>query len=163
MIYAILYLFIEVMVSSYFASMFGGFLTFVLIILSALIGITLLRAFKYSLSLNIKDLTSGKISQEEFVKTNMAKALGAILLIVPGFFTDIIGLLLQFGIFTMILSKIFQIKPQNTNHTNYSQTYQSVYSQQSANTTQYSNKQINDDDIIDVEIIEDKDKEKKDK
>jgi len=161
MLFILLYLFLEVMVSSYFASMFGGFLTFILIIFSAIVGISLLRIFKYSLALNIKDLTSGKISQEDFVKTNMAKALGAILLIVPGFLTDIIGLLLQFGIITMILSKIFKLKPQNTSSNNYSYTYKNVYSQNSVNNNEYEKKQINDDDIIDVEIIQnDKNKDK---
>jgi 2-isopropylmalate synthase/UPF0716 protein FxsA len=148
------------MVSSYFAGLFGGFITFVLIILSAFIGITLLRVFKYSLSLNIKDLTSGKISQEDFIKTNMAKALGAVLLIVPGYFTDIVGILLQFGILTMILSRIFKVKPQNTNQNNYSSTYKSVYSQDNVNNNTYTKKELNDDDIIDVEIIENKDKDK---
>ena len=160
--YILIYLFVEIMVSSYFASMFGGFLTFILVILSAFIGITLLRVFKYSLALNIKDLTSGKISQEDFIKTNMAKALGAILLIVPGFFTDIIGILLQFGILTKVISKIFKIKPSSTNQSNYSYTYKSVYSQDSSNNNTYSKKQItpDDDDIIDVEVIQNNNKEK---
>jgi 2-isopropylmalate synthase/UPF0716 protein FxsA len=148
------------MVSSYFAGLFGGFITFILIILSAFIGITLLRVFKYSLSLNIKDLTSGKISQEDFIKTNMAKALGAVLLIIPGYFTDIVGILLQFGILTMILSRIFKVKPQYTNQNNYSSTYKSVYSQDNVNNNTYTKKELNDDDIIDVEIIENKDKDK---
>ena len=100
MIYFIFYLFLEIMISSYISSLFGGLLTFVMVVFTAVIGVSLLRVFKYSLSANIKDLTSGNISQEEFVKENMAKAVGAVLLIVPGFFTDIIGLLLQFGILT---------------------------------------------------------------
>jgi 2-isopropylmalate synthase/UPF0716 protein FxsA len=136
--------------------MFGGFLTFVLIVFSAIIGITLLKNFKYSLSENIKDLTQGNISQEEFVKTNMAKALGAMLLIVPGFFTDILGILLQFGILTMILTKIFKIKPQNVNSTNYSYTYKNVYNQDSVNNNSYT--KLEDNDIIDVEVIDKKDK-----
>jgi UPF0716 family protein affecting phage T7 exclusion len=157
MLYIILYLFIEVMISSYFASIFGGLLTFIFIILSALIGITLLRTFKYSLSLNIKDLTSGKISQEEFVKTNMAKALGAILLIVPGYFTDIVGILLQFGILTILLTKVFKIKPSNTNQYNYSNTYQDIYTQNNVNNSTYTElKKDDDDDIIDVEVIDTK-------
>lgn len=132
------------MISSYFATLFGGFITFILVILSAFIGIVLLRNFKYSLSANIKDLTSGNISQEDFVKTNMAKALGAVLLIVPGYFTDILGLLLQFGILTMIFSKIFQLK--TTTYTN------ATYKEKNFNNTNYD--RLEDSDIIDVEVIE---------
>ena len=154
--YILVYLFFEVIVSTYFASKLGGFVSFILIILTAFIGITLLRTFKYSLSQNIKDLTSGNITQEDFIKTNMAKALGAILLIVPGFFTDILGILLQFGILTMMFSKIFKMKPTN-NSTNTQYTYTNyANTNPSGNNFDYSNQpKQNDDDIIDVEIIED--------
>jgi len=145
--YVLIYLFAEIMVSSYVSSYLGGFMSFFMVVLTAMIGISLLRVFKYSLALNIKDLTSGKISQEDFIKTNMAKALGAFLLIIPGFLTDIIGLLLQFGILTMLLSKIFQLKSTST-HTNNT----------SSNNFYYDNKSPKDDDIIDVEIIENNEK-----
>jgi len=151
--YILIYLFFEVVVSTYFASMFGGFMSFLLIILTAFVGITLLKTFKYSLSQNIKDLTSGNITQEDFIKTNMAKALGALLLIIPGFFTDILGILLQFGILTMIFSKIFKTKPTNTN-TQYTYT-KYANTNPSGNNFHYTNQtKQNDDDIIDVEIIE---------
>jgi len=147
--YILIYLFTEIMVSSYISSYLGGFMSFIMVILSAFVGISLLRVFKYSLALNIKDLTSGKISQEDFVKTNMAKALGAFLLIIPGFFTDILGLLLQFGFLTMLFSKIFKLKstPQNP-HTYTNQ------NTSSANNFYYEKDTKYDDDIIDVEIIE---------
>ena len=147
--YILIYLFTEIMVSSYVSSYLGGFMSFIMVILSAFVGISLLRVFKYSLALNIKDLTSGKISQEDFVKTNMAKALGAFLLIIPGIFTDILGLLLQFGFLTMLFSKIFKLKstPQNP-HTYTNQ------NTSSANNFYYEKNTKHDEDIIDVEIIE---------
>ena len=147
--YFLIYLFIEIMVSSYVSSYLGGFMSFVMVVLTAMLGIGLLRVFKYSLALNIQDLTSGKISQEDFVKTNMAKALGAFLLIIPGFFTDILGLLLQFGFLTMLFSKIFKLKatPQNP-HTYTNQ------NTSSGNNFYYEKDTKLDDDIIDVEIIE---------
>jgi len=148
MLYIILYLFTEVMVSTYISSMLGGFMTFIMIVLSAVVGISLLRVFKYSLALNIQELTSGNISQEEFIKTNMAKALGAVLLIVPGFFTDILGILLQFGFLTMVFSKIFKLKTKPTDSTNFNSAY-------SSNNFYYEKTVKKDDDIIDVEIIED--------
>ena len=147
--YILIYLFTEIMVSSYISSYLGGFMSFVIVILSAFVGISLLRVFKYSLAVNIKDLTSGKISQEDFVKTNMAKALGAFLLIIPGFFTDIIGLLLQFGFLTILFSKIFKLKTTPTNPHTYTQQNTS-----SANNFYYEKNTKHDEDIIDVEIIE---------
>jgi len=149
--YILIYLFTEIMVSSYISSYLGGLMSFVMVVLTAMIGISLLRVFKYSLALNIQDLTSGKISQEDFVKTNMAKALGAFLLIIPGFFTDILGLLLQFGFLTMLFSKIFKLKSTPRNPHTYT-------NQTSANNFHYEQNIKNDDDIIDVEIIENHEK-----
>ena len=151
--YILIYLFAEVMVSSYVSSYLGGFMSFIMIILTAIVGISLLRIFKYSLALNIQELTSGKISQEDFVKTNMAKALGAFLLIIPGFFTDILGLLLQFGFLTMLFSKIFQLKTKPNNTHTYTNQNTS-----SANNFYYEKNIKKDDDIIDVEIIENHEK-----
>jgi len=147
-IYFLIYLFIEVMVSSYFAGEIGGLNTFLEIIVSAFIGVYILSSFKYSLNENIEKIRTGRITQEEFIKTNASKSFGALLLIVPGFFTDIVGLLLQFGLFVAIISKIFAVKPTNT-------TYRSDHftNQNSTNNTNYK-KELHDE-IIDVEIIDD--------
>jgi len=138
--YFLIYLFLEVMVSTTIASAIGGFMTFIEIIATAIIGIFMLQNFKYSLSSNIKDLMQGEIAQDEFMQRNLGNALGAILLIIPGFFTDILGVLLQFGVLTMIIGKIFSFKPTNTQ--NY---YESQF-------TNYTRKE--DDEIIDVEVID---------
>jgi 2-isopropylmalate synthase/UPF0716 protein FxsA len=140
--YFLLYLFIEVMVSSSIASSLGGLTTFFEIITSALIGIFILQNFKFSLLDSINQARRGEITQEEFVKTNVGRAIGAVLLIVPGFFTDIVGLVLQFGFLTMIFSKIFSFKKANT---------QTEF--KSGINNQYYNKG-EDDEIIDVEIID---------
>jgi 2-isopropylmalate synthase/UPF0716 protein FxsA len=134
--------------------MFGGLMSFLLIVFTAFLGISLLKNFKYSLSQNIKDLTSGNITQEDFIKTNMAKAIGALLLILPGFFTDILGILLQFGILTMVFARIFKTKPTNIN-TQYTYTRYS-HNKTSENNFDYTNKSKINDDIIDVEIINNK-------
>ena len=139
------------MISSAIAGEIGGLLTFAEILLSVVIGTTLLRSFQFSLSDKINAVKNGQITQDEFVKSSMVKAIGAILLIVPGFFTDILGILLQFGMFTMIFSKIFTFKPKSTNNTNYSQA--------SYTYTQFNeikpNQNKGDDDVIDVEVIDD--------
>jgi 2-isopropylmalate synthase/UPF0716 protein FxsA len=139
------------MISSAISGQIGGLLTFVEILLTVIIGITILRNFKFSLSEKINAVKNGEITQDEFVKSSIGKAIGAVLLIVPGFFTDIIGILLQFGLFTIIFSKIFKFKPKSSNNSNYSQA--------SYNYTEFNNynqtKQKGDEDVIDVEIIDD--------
>lgn len=147
MLYFLLYLFLEVMISSSIASSIGGLLTFVEILFSAMIGTIILKNFKYSLSESIQKARSGQITQEEFLKTNVAKAIGAFLLIIPGFFTDIIGILLQLGLFVTLFSKIFAFK-KPSNDTTYSRTFEYIQTDDQKNNTR------RDDEIIDVEIID---------
>ena len=136
------------MLSSSIAGSIGGLSTFVEIIISAIIGITILKNFKYSLMENIQKARTGQITQEEFIQTNVAKAIGALFLIVPGFFTDILGILLQFGLLVSIFSKIFTFKkPQNS--TGYSNNFE--YTQTNFNNTDYKRR---NDEIIDVEILD---------
>jgi UPF0716 family protein affecting phage T7 exclusion len=144
--YFILYIFIEVMVSSTIAGEIGGLMTFLELIISAILGIFLLQNFKFSLVDKIKSVREGQLTKEEFVKSSVGAAIGSILLIMPGFFTDIFGLLLQFSIFTIIFTKIFRFRKQKENNFGYN----------SSNNYNYSNQaQKGDDDVIDVEIIDD--------
>ncbi len=160
MIYFLIYLFLEVMISSAIAGEIGGLLTFVEVILSVIIGITILRTFQFSLMEKINAVKNGDITQEEFVKSSIGKAIGALLLIVPGFFTDILGILLQFGMMTAIFSKIFTFKPKRnnegyanpSNNSNYSQ---STYSYTQFNDYNQTKQNKGDDDVIDVEVIDD--------
>ena len=149
MIYFLIYLFLEVMVSSSVAGSIGGLNTFLEIIISAIIGIFLLKNFKYSLSENINKARTGQITQEEFIKTNVGRAIGAVLLIVPGIFTDTLGIILQFGFLTMLFSKIFKFKsPSKSSH--YTSNFE--YNQYNSNNTNYKR---GNDEIIDVEVIDD--------
>ena len=150
MIYFFVYLFLEVMISSTISGSIGGLNTFFEILLTAVIGISILKNFKHSLMESITKARSGKITQEEFIKANVGKAIGAVLLIIPGFFTDIIGVMLQFGFLVIIFSKIFKFKPPidptSTRHPNNFEYDYSKY-----NNTNYKGK---DDEIIDVEIVD---------
>ncbi len=140
------------MVTTYFASILGGFATFLEIIITAFIGIFLLKNFKFSLMMNIKALTQGEITQEDFIKQNVANAIGAILLIIPGFLTDIIGIFLQFGILTRILTKVFTFKvapKQNQTHN------ENNFYYENQNFTYTQKRRYDDDEIIDVEVIDD--------
>jgi len=162
MIYFIIYLFLEVMISSSISTSIGGLNTFLEIVLTAIIGIFLLKNFKLSLADSIAKARSGQITQEEFIKTNVGKALGAILLIVPGFFTDIMGIVMQFSFLVVLLSKVFTFKtPMNrtTYSTNFSSTDFGYDAKRFTNTntknTNNKNYKRNTDEIIDVEVIDD--------
>jgi 2-isopropylmalate synthase/UPF0716 protein FxsA len=138
------------MVSSTISGQIGGLMTFFELIFSVMVGMFILQNFKFGLMDSINKVKNGEISQEEFIKGSIGKAIGAILLIVPGFFTDIIGLLLQFSIFTIIFSKLikFKSKPNQANNANYS------YTNVNMNNFNQNIKQ-GDDDVIDVEVIDD--------
>jgi 2-isopropylmalate synthase/UPF0716 protein FxsA len=124
------------MISSSIAGNIGGFLTFLEIIFSAIFGMFLLKNLNIALVENMKALSQGKISQRDFSRMNISMALGAILLIIPGFFTDIIGILLQFEFVGVFIANKF-IKKETT-----------------YNSDDEFNTQKGDDDVIDVEIIE---------
>jgi 2-isopropylmalate synthase/UPF0716 protein FxsA len=140
------------MVSSSFASQIGGLNTFFEIIVSAIIGIYLLQNFKFSLQESIQKAQTGQITQEEFVKTNVGRAIGAVLLIIPGFFTDIVGIALQFGFLTILFSKIFKFKKKEDNYTHQSSYH---YTHTSFNNTSYNKKENSNEEIIDVEVVDD--------
>jgi len=152
MIYFFIYLFLEVMISSYITSAIGGINTFFEILLSALVGIFILRNFQFSLTDSINKARSGQITQEEFIKTNVGRAIGAVFLIVPGFFTDLLGLLMQLPFLVVLFSKIFKFKTP-TNTTSYSTNFEfDARDYSKTNNTNYKGKK---DEIIDVEIIDD--------
>jgi UPF0716 family protein affecting phage T7 exclusion len=152
MIYFLIYLFLEVMISSSIASLIGGLNTFLEIIISSMLGIFILKNFKLSLSYSISKVRIGQLTQEEFIKENAGKAIGGILLILPGFFTDIIGILLQFSFLVILFSKIFKFK-RPPNRTRYSTNFE--YDSKFYRNTNNTNYKRKKDEIIDVEIIND--------
>jgi len=112
--FVIIYFFIEVLVSVEFASQLGGLLTFLEIVVSAFIGLFLLTNFRYTLSKSMTGLMSGKISAQDFQKMSLFTLIGAVLLIIPGFFSDILGVLLQFSFFgKLFASKVLNLKNKN--------------------------------------------------
>lgn len=138
MIYFLVYLFFEVIVSVNIASAIGGLATFFEIIGSAFFGIFILINFKTTLKENLMAVSYNRIDLREFQNLNLFSIFGAILLIIPGFLTDIIGLLLQFSVFTSMLINRLGIKFAKHDEMRYKK-----------NNTQ------KDNDVIDVEIISD--------
>ena len=138
MLYFILYLFLEVLVSVQISSAIGGLATFFEIVLSALIGISILVNFRKTLVENMTAVSYNCIDLEQFQRLNLFTLIGAILLIIPGFLTDIVGILLQFSAFTSMIVNRYNVKSGKCN-------------------TSFEDENINikrDSDVIDVEIIE---------
>lgn len=130
MISFLIYLFLEVMVTTQIASRIGGVATFIEIISSAAVGIVILLNFRHTLSENIRALQSRQIDTEGFMQRNLMGVLGAILLILPGFLGDAVGLLMQFTLVAKLLINRFSRKYVKPN-------------------------QPKDDYVIDAEIIDD--------
>ena len=130
MIYFFIYLFLEIFVSYEFTKIFTIFGMFFEVIGTLLLGIIILKNLNFSLAENMMRVAKREISQQEFISIGLFKLVGAILLIVPGVFTDILGILMQFDEFGSFIARKFL--PNQTQKNNF------------------------DDDIIDVEIVEEK-------
>lgn len=138
--YFLVYLLLEVVVSVNISSQIGAFATFLEIVFSAIVGFMLLGNFRNTLAESMKAMQSRTISIQEFQKLNAFTLLGALLLIVPGFFSDIVGLFLQFGFFaTLFAKKILHVKDNID-----------------IEDIQHTRKE--DNEIIDVEVIDDRTK-----
>lgn len=110
MIYFLIYLFLEVIITVNIASRIGGVATFVEIISSAVLGILILLNFRHTLSENIRALQMRQINTEGFMQLNLMGLLGAILLILPGFLSDCIGVLIVFLLLVKLLINRFSRK-----------------------------------------------------
>jgi len=139
-LYFILYVFLEVMVSTNLASEIGGFNTFLELMFSAFFGFVLLVNFRATLFENMQAFSMQKIDVQEFQRLNIFAVLGAVLLILPGFLTDMIGILLQFSVVTKMLVNRFTAKSTYQNSDSSAYTHTKIHTQK-------------DDDVIDVEII----------
>jgi 2-isopropylmalate synthase/UPF0716 protein FxsA len=135
MIYFVVYLFLEVLLSVNISSTIGSLNTFFEIILSAFIGISILINFRKTLVENLTAVSYNCIDLKQFQSLNLFTLLGAILLIVPGFLTDLLGALMQFSVFTSMLVNRYHVKSGNCK----------------SDFTQNNSKK--DSNVIDVEII----------
>ena len=95
MIYFLIYLFLETMMSVWIAGYIGGLNTFLEIIFTALLGIYIIKNAKENFFSTLTELFFQQINSRQFINLNLYPLIGAILLIVPGFFTDLIGIILQ--------------------------------------------------------------------
>jgi 2-isopropylmalate synthase/UPF0716 protein FxsA len=135
MLYFILYLFLEVLLSVNISSYLGGLITFLEIMFSAFLGIVILINFKSTFRENLTAVSYNCIDLHEFQRLNIFTLLGAILLILPGFLTDILGMFMQFNVFTSMIVNRYGVKSQ------------------SCKTDFQKNNIQKDSNVIDVEII----------
>jgi len=107
MIYFFAYLFIEVLLSVQVAELIGGLGVFSEIMLSGFIGIILLLNVKTTMMQSLQAMSNNCITMKEFQELNIFAILGAIFLLLPGIFSDAIGVLMQFSVFTsLIVSRV---------------------------------------------------------
>lgn len=107
MIYFLIYLFCEVIVTVEIASLIGGLATFLEIVSSAFLGVFILMNFRHTLAENIYALRMRQIDIQGFSNRNLMGLFGAVLLIIPGFLSDAIGIVLQFSLFSSLLINRF--------------------------------------------------------
>lgn len=136
MIYFLIYLFLEVLITSEVASQIGGLMMFGEIVFSAFIGIAILFNFRATLLSNIMELRERRVDANGFYKRNLLSLLGAILLILPGILTDVIAVSIHFFLLGQLIVNRFTPK----------------YPKQNPPKNQNYSK---DDNVIDVEIISD--------
>jgi len=135
MIYFLIYLFLEVIVSTQISSYIGGLATFFEIIASALLGMAILINLRTTFVQNLQAVLLERIDFKEFQKLNLFTIIGAILLILPGFLTDIAGILLQFSVITSMFVNQYNVKSENYN--------------------MKDDFRKKDEDVIDVEVVND--------
>ena len=137
MIYFVAYLFLEVLISVNLSSSLGGLMTFFEIMLTAFVGISILVNFRKTLVENLTSVSYNCIDLKQFQSLNLFTLLGAVFLILPGFFTDIMGALMQFSVLTTMLVNRYNVKSSNCK-------------------PDHEHKQTQkDSNVIDVEIISD--------
>lgn len=128
------YLFLEL----YFSLAVGeqiGFLWSVIWILSSfMLGMGLIQNAHNSLITNMKLASLGKLDAKSFHDASTSYFIGAILLIIPGVFSDFLGVMALFYTLFLQLGGTISLLKDKTN-------------------IKQTNKQ-GDDDVIDVEIIE---------
>jgi len=132
LLYFLAYLFLEILFSYEFAKLFTPIGLFLEVILTAMAGITIIRTLNFSMYESMQRVLRREISEEEFISIGLFKFIGAVLLFIPGVFSDFVGILLMFEPIARWFAKKILLK---------NRVYTDIYDD-------------TDGEIIDVEIIE---------
>jgi len=138
MIYVLLFLIFELFLSLEVGSQIGFLWSVIWILGSFMLGMGLIKNAHTTIKGNVQGLKEGKINMKSFHDSATSYFLGAILLIVPGVFSDILGLIALLYTFYLQLGGTIPNSKHKTN-INYENKYKNTQG---------------DDDVIDVEIIE---------
>lgn len=122
---------IELYLSLKVGEMIGFFWSVVWIMSSFMIGMALLKKSQETMVGNMFAMQRGKLDMRKFQNASMSYLVGTILLMIPGVFSDFLGLIAL--CYTVYLQFIVKITPEQTN-------------------THF--KPQGDDNVIDVEIID---------
>ncbi len=134
MIFVLLYLILELYFSLAIGSTIGFLWSVIWIVGTFIIGMGLIQNAHLTIRENMKNLSLGKLNMKTFHDSATSYFLGAILLIIPGAFSDILGLISLLYTFYLQLGGTITGSKNKTDINNL-------------------NKQ-GDNDVIDVEIIE---------
>jgi UPF0716 protein FxsA len=112
-----------------------GFLwSVVWIVGSFMLGMALLQKSQHTMLGNMQSMKMGKLDIQGFQNVSMAYFIGAIMLIIPGVFSDLLGVVAL--LYSVYLQFVAKITPEHTKH---------------------NFKKQGDDNVIDVEIIDEHD------
>jgi 2-isopropylmalate synthase/UPF0716 protein FxsA len=154
-VYFLLYFFLEVVFTIEVGSYLGGLGMFAEIIVSFILGLFIIKNFKYSVAESLKSLQKGEMSQKDIVSSHVFSLIGAILLMFPGVVSDVLGLLMQIefvAIFTASKMKFKPRTPQSHQQQGFDSSSQFHY--HSSSNYHTNNHSKSSDDIVDVEIVE---------
>ncbi|RLA67610.1 MAG: FxsA family protein [Epsilonproteobacteria bacterium] len=124
------YFFIELYLSLKTGENIGFLWSVVWIVLSFSLGMFLLKSSSHTMLANMQAMKQGKLDAKTFQNASMSYFLAAVLLMIPGVFSDFLGLLAL--LYTLYLQLVVKITPEQTN----------TYTKQG------------DEHVIDVEIID---------
>ncbi len=130
MFLAIPFFLIELYLSLKTGETIGFFWSVIWIISSAVLGMIFLQNSPHAIMGQMQSVQRGKLNLKKFQDASMAYFVGSILLIIPGVFSDFMGVI-ALG-YTMYLRLVAKITPEQTNF----------------------QKNKGDDNVIDVEIID---------
>ena len=125
------YFFIELYVSLKTGENIGFLWSVIWIMGSFMLGMALLQKSQQTMMGNMQAMRQGKIDMRKFQNAGMSYFVGAILLMIPGVFSDFLGVIAL--VYTFYLQFVAKITPEQTNT--------------------HFNPQ-GDDNVIDVEIID---------
>ena len=134
MIFILVYFLLELFFSLQVGSKIGFLWSVIWIVTTFIIGMGLIQNAHNNIKMNMQSLSRGKLDMKTFHDSATSYFLGAILLIVPGVFSDILGLIALLYTFYLQFGGTIPSSKDKTDINNL-------------------NKQ-GDNDVIDVEIIE---------